>query len=415
MSSNTTYDDAINKQQDEADVQESGLVTLKNLTLEYGFLVVKGLIPFIGALDKLPSAIKKQIENFKQLQTTVTNALGDINDLTFGLLGLRKEAEDPFVLNFQTVGLEQLKADVDNAVDIIQKKFRDAGLTLDRSGGDASLNVDQKSTAVTKSKNSGSKGSKTETQKETLNLIDLENEKLAKLNEQLNANLGDYGSELQIRRQILEVELEIFRLRTGQKIDLGKSLSGLNSIGLTDAGVKQRIIGKNLRAGNDPRGDMSSEEIDKLLNGVQLSFEDIKSTAENIVTPFQNILQLAGLTESSFGQILQMIQSVLNTGSGIFGMVQTLLSFIPGGSIVGGIIGAIGGASGGGGIGSTSGGGLVYGGNNGMGSMGSGMRMGSAGFSGTVIVNSEVEKTKSVKFYQNTFQDYSRRQAVKSL
>lgn len=262
-----------------------------------------------------------------------TEAGKKIQGLVEELIGLRTQTERDYILNFKATGLEELKNDVLNAIDVINSRFKPINTKEEEANSGTKNN----------STNSGSKssGSRTETQKEILNLIELEQQKLAKLNTQLTANLGDIGSELQLRREILAVELEIFRLRTGQRIDLGKALEGRNSIGLTDAGVRQRFIGLNPRAGNDPRGDMSSEE----LEGVSLTFEQIKSSADATLAPFQNILQLAGLTESEFGKILTMIQSAFSAGNSVFDIISGVLNFIPGGSVIGGAIGAVGGSS----------------------------------------------------------------------
>ena len=312
----------------------------------------------------------------------VTDAGKGIQNLVAELVGLRTEAEKDYVLNFKATGLEELKNDVLNAIDVINSRFK----PINTKEPEAMSGTKNNSTN-TGSKNSGSR---TETQKEILNLIELEQQKLAKLNTQLNANLGDIGSELQLRREILAVELEIFRLRTGQRIDMSKALEGKNPLIPADVSIYKRVIGVNPRAGNDPRGDMSSEE----LRGVEASFEQIRGYADATLAPFQNILQLAGLTESEFGKILQMIQGVLGLGSDISGFIGTLLNFIPGGSAIGGAIGAVSGGS--------------------INPMAGGMPSG-IGFNPTIIVNSEVEKTKSIKFYGNTLPDYNRRQAMKAL
>ena len=83
-----------------------------------------------------------------------------------------------------------------------------------------------------------------------------------------------------------------------------------------------------------------------------------------------------------------MIQGLFNAGSSVFDIFSTVLSFIPGGSVVSGVL---------------SGGGGLVGGSGGM------------NFNPTIIVNSEVEKTKSVRFYGNTLPEYNRRQSVKAL
>ena len=195
------------------------------------------------------------------------------------------------------------------------------------------------------SKKTGLKGSgstKTETQKEVLNLIELEQQKLAKLNTQLQANLGDIGSELQLRKEILDVELKIFELRTGQKINLGATLEGRNSLNIGTAGVIQRYIGINSRAGNNPEQDFTSD----MLKPIELTFDNIKSVADEMLGSFQQMLQFSGLMETDFGKIIQMIQGLFNTGSSIAGIISTIAGFFPGGGLVSSVIGGIGGGGG---------------------------------------------------------------------
>ena len=241
----------------------------------------------------------------------------------------------------------------------------------------------------TKNPSSNSGNSGLQDKQEELNLIKIEEENLKKLNTQLQANLGDIGSELQLRKEILDVELKIFELRTGQKINLGATLEGRNSLNIGTAGVIQRYIGINSRAGNNPEQDFTSD----MLKPIELTFDNIKSVADEMLGSFQQMLQFSGLMETDFGKIIQMIQMLFNTGSSISSIISTVLSFIPGGSVIGGI-------GGGGGMMKgfdPLGGGMPHGGNL------------------NVIVNSEVEKTKSVKFYQGTLPEYERRLAYKSI
>jgi len=384
--SGKTIDDVKNKVQDSADKHEQFIVVVKNLSLVYGgdlFNAVTGVGTayrvVTEAVSKLSTVteIQKNIilssvsawQNLTSQIPIVGDAISWLADRYRDLAGAQSQSAD--MVDAPDAGEDFVKAfDPNQPVEKTRKGGK--GFTPNKSGVGSN--------------------SKVATQKEILNLIELEQQKLAKLNTQLTANLGDIGSELQLRREILAVELEIFRLRTGQRIDLGKALEGRNSIGLTDAGVRQRFIGINPRAGNDPRQDMSSEE----LQGVSLTFEQIKSSADATLAPFQNILQLAGLTESEFGKILTMIQGVLGLGSDVSGFIGTLLNFIPGGSVIGGAIGAVGGGS--------------------INPMAGGMpRSGGMNFNPTIIMNSEVEKTKSIKFYQNTMPEFNRRQAMKSL
>lgn len=383
--SGKTIDDVKNKVQDSADKHEQFIVIVKNLSLVYGgdlFNAVTGVGTAYRVVTEAVSKLSTVTEIQKNIILSSVSAweglLGKIPVVGDAISWLADRYRD--LAGAQSQGADMIDAP-DAGEDFVKAFDPNYKEGVTRKGG--------KGFTPSGSKNSGSK---VETQKEILNLIELEQQKLAKLNTQLNANLGDIGSELQLRREILAVELEIFRLRTGQRIDLGNALNGLNSMALTNAEPLRRIIGINSRAGNDPRSDMTSDEI----QAMELSFEDMKGITDGILGGFQQMLQLTGLMETDFGKMIQWLQSVINTGSSFFDIFSTIAGFIPGGSIVSGAIGAIGGG--------------------GINPMAGGMpRSGGMSFNPTVIVNSEVEKTKSIKFYQNTMPEFNRRQALKSL
>lgn len=420
--SGETYESATNKIKDNKDVLDSVLVSYTNFQAALGESLVDFFAGQIrdatdalnnfgigtdGATKLIVDFTKKFASHIDLLIRAVlpwTNFIVILKDVSERFKSITDSAKDTnsalgsIVSTLtQTVPTGLLDV-ISDAVQYAKSQVRELLYLLGVLGANTAgtgMGATKTSTQVTPNvKNTGSKGqgSRNETQKETLNLIELEQQKLAKLNTQLNANLGDIGSELQLRREILAVELEIFRLRTGQRIDLGNALNGLNSMALTNAEPLRRIIGINPRAGNDPRGDMTSDEI----QAMELSFEDMKGITDGILGGFQQMLQLTGLMETDFGKMIQWLQSVINTGSSFFDIFSTIAGFIPGGSIVSGAIGAIGGG--------------------GINPMAGGMpRSGGMSFNPTVIVNSEVEKTKSIKFYQNTMPEFNRRQALKSL
>ena len=382
--SGRTYDDVNNKVQDSADKHEQFLTIAKNLGLYFGgdlFNAVTGVGTAYKMLNQLLDDSNRLITAGVGVANNLVNAWQNVTaqiPVVGDAIGwLADRYRDLFGAQSQTAG----------------KIFTDAGADFpDSFDPNQAPDIVRKGMGFNSSKKTGLKGSgstKTETQKEVLNLIELEQQKLAKLNTQLQANLGDIGSELQLRREILDVELKIFELRTGQKINLGATLEGRNSLNIGTAGVIQRYIGINSRAGNNPEQDFTSD----MLKPIELTFDNIKSVADDMLGSFQQMLQFSGLMETDFGKIIQMIQGLFNTGSSIAGIISTVLSFIPGGSVIGGI-------GGGGGMMKgfdPLGGGMPHGGNL------------------NVIVNSEVEKTKSVKFYQGTLPEYERRLAYKSI
>ena len=382
--SGRTYDDVNNKVQDSADKHEQFIVIVKNLALYYGgdlFNAVTGVGTAYKMLNQLLDDSNRLITAGVGVANNLVNAWQNVTaqiPVVGDAIGwLADRYRDLFGAQSQTAG----------------KIFTDAGADFPDSFDPNQVpDIVRKGMGFNSSKKTGLKGSgstKTETQKEVLNLIELEQQKLAKLNTQLQANLGDIGSELQLRREILDVELKIFELRTGQKINLGATLEGRNSLNIGTAGVIQRYIGINSRAGNNPEQDFTSD----MLKPIELTFDNIKSVADDMLGSFQQMLQFSGLMETDFGKIIQMIQMLFNTGSSISSIISTVLSFIPGGSVIGGI-------GGGGGMMKgfdPLGGGMPHGGNL------------------NVIVNSEVEKTKSVKFYQGTLPEYERRLAYKSI
>ena len=140
------------------------------------------------------------------------------------------------------------------------------------------------------SKKTGLKGSgstKTETQKDTqesLNLIKKLEDDLAKAQARLQANLGHIGAERDIRAEILDIEKQIYYYRTGKTNDTKFSMPDpVQELMRLNGLLSPVAVGKNPRAGNDPRQDMDSD----MLKPIELTFDNIKSVTDDMLGSFQ--------------------------------------------------------------------------------------------------------------------------------
>lgn len=98
--SGVTYEDAINKQKDLADRQELVSAGLSNLKEKYGQYITT-----IGLLNKIVGdAItvgQRQIEMYGELKVVVRNALDELNELTNGVIDLRRESQQAIVFDIR--------------------------------------------------------------------------------------------------------------------------------------------------------------------------------------------------------------------------------------------------------------------------------------------------------------------------
>ena len=401
-------------------------------TLAGGIAIVSAAYGvMIGAVTNLES-ITGRLGAVLSGQVGIWEAIAiNVKDVTFGLLdftnasnsfdssNVQQQLSDlAYIANFTANAFNDLKQSVDNALETNMEKFRRGGQPFFKEFTDEEFKQQQQELKRV-NKPPSKKGGSPKAPKQTTDPIDamltgIANEvRFKELSKTLTMQFLDEQIKLikAVDTENLKLEQKIALLEAIQQLRQNE-LYGIKNIP-DPLGINTDAPGFNFKKGiklpyintPDMRPDMTSEEIAAMLKETELTFEQIKDVAGNIVTPFQNILELAGLTESSFGQILQMVQAVLNTGSGIFGAISTILNFIPGGSLIGGGISAIGGLSGGG-LGSMTAGGSMP---------NIGMPNRSMGNMPTIIFNSEVEKTKSVRFYSNTLPEYERRQAVKAL
>jgi len=399
IATGSSYDDLNKKVGDSADMHEHMLVVVKNLTNEWGGEFVSAITGVGTAWAALDYIVKKWGETLKTAGNVVDWATTGLKNLGNEIPGLSVYFNNASssVGEFKNMLLDALGLmdEINNKAVFGQQDAK--GGT--RFGGKTKENEAGNSNFSTNNSGSRNSGSTTQEQKQLTFLEELR-KKIVDVQAEIDSLNKDLGSTNLKEYERLRIEEKLIEKRQELNDLIRETIAIANGERSAVGGDKPIAKGargkQNPRAGNDPRGDMSSEEIDKLLNGVQLSFEDIKGIADSIVQPFQNILQFAGLTETSFGRILAMIQTVLNAGSDVFSFFTSILSFIPGGGAISAIGGLAGGAS------------------QGLKPMGGG-HSGGMSFNPTVIVNSEVEKTKSVKFYQNTLPEFNRRQAVKSL
>lgn len=336
--SGKTIDDVKNKVQDSADKHEQFIVIVKNLSLAYGgdlFNAVTGVGTAYRVVTEIASKLNTVIDIQKNIIMSSVSAWQNLTSqipiVGDAISWLADRYRDLAGAQSQTAE----KTFVDAGADFIEAFDPNQTPSKTRQGGNAN--------ALKRSGTKGSGFSKIveETQQE-LNLVKQLEAELVKQNAILDANRGDIGAERQIRADILEIEKQIYRYRTGIVNDNKfKMTSPVDQLRQWNSTFSPKGVGINPRALNDPRGDMSSEEIDKLLNGMEISFDDVRGYASQTSQFFESILSNAGLTDSAFGRILSAVNQVLNTGGSLFGMFDTFLSFIPGGSVAGGAIGAV--------------------------------------------------------------------------
>jgi len=99
--SGTTFEDATNKIQNEADKQESIFVMMGNFVSEYGATITNILVPASFVLENMGDAVSKLKDKWNEFRITNEDISNTLNDVTLGLIGIRKEAEDPIKINIE--------------------------------------------------------------------------------------------------------------------------------------------------------------------------------------------------------------------------------------------------------------------------------------------------------------------------
>jgi len=286
------------------------------------------------------------------------------------------------------------------------------GATFDNAKGGTRFGAKTKeleANSGTLFKGNTGKGSKGTSLEKTLNFLEqlrenvkaLEND-ITSLNAQLNTeNIADY-EKLAIQDELIKKQKELNELK---RINMG--LSGVLITGAL-LGTPDLRIGRNAIGGDGGSAMDANTIIKQMMEEERAKYEAILSYTSQIEQGFMNVLQTTGLIDNEFVNIVNMIKSIISGGSDIIGGITGLIGLIAapftgGASIpiaagVGGIAGQAGGMS-------FNGGSLPN----------IAMPEKSTNNMPTIIINSEVEKTKSVKFYSNTLPEYERRLAVKKL
>lgn len=313
--------------------------------------------------------IKALIENYKQLQNVKTE------------YEQQQEREDQFTKN---------------KTDILYQNSKK------KSSPGSSSRVEREADAIgdlIKSVNNEIELKKQLGQLNTQFLIDEQNILKAADNENL---------KLEDRIKLLQ-EIDKLQGRIAVWLTGGKSINDFQSKGIdiNNGGLNFRRGFKLSSANaNDFRGDMSSQEMEDLIRKELESEKAILGYTEGAYNNFKGMLEATGLMKGDFAIIIQTIDSVIKGGSSLFGFVTSLLG------IFGGPVGAVVGGIGGGGIPSVipgiGGGGLRYGN---LPNVTPPQK--SMSFNPTIIVQSEVEKTKAIQFFQNHIPAYQSR-ALKS-
>lgn len=347
---NTTYEDAINKQMDMADVMETVTVQTKNVADEHGNFwdILSSMNPVVGFFNVGMEDMAKKETKAKDDAMLL---IGELDTFNSKIPGWGAGTED---LRSYFISLAETFLTTANTAGMIQDAL--SGTSINRKAGDASIPLQGEGRVKkTRSGTSGTSGITKETETQ-LNLIKLQEEEYKKLETQLAKNLGDLGAERQIRLEMLNIEREIFRLRYGADITM-KNLPDAKT--LDDILMQEsNIPGMTMRRGiklpyintPDMRPDMTSEEFKALMDAELAKGSAMLGYTESMWSNFQGMLADTGLMEGSFGQIVNMINSLISGGKSAFGFFDAiggLLGFLPGGGVVSSVIGGLSGGGGG--------------------------------------------------------------------
>jgi len=344
---NTTYEDAINKSMDLADIHETVSVQVKNVADEHANFwdILSSMNPVVGFFNVGMEDMAKKESKAKDDAMLLIGELDAFNSQIPVWGAGTQELRDYFI------NLAESFLTTANTAGMISEAL--GGTSINRKGGDASIPLLGESKNKIKRTGTGSKSSTTKEQTEQLNLIKLQEAELDKLKTKLAANLGDIGAEREIRREILDIEREIFRLRYGADITM-KNLPEARGIDIPQTNLQFRKGFKlsSINAG-DPRGDMTSDEVKAMLDE-QLNAEMQKlNYAIQIQDKFLSMLQTTGLIDDEFFRILSTIKSFISDGFDLFDAITGLAGiaaapFTGGTSLVAtaGVIGGGGGAAG---------------------------------------------------------------------
>lgn len=190
-----------------------------------------------------------------------------------------------------------------------------------------------------------------QTQKETVDLIQKEIEaidniiKLAQLEQRLKFeilvtqlekinSLKNENNTIEQKIKLLEKEREITD-KIGKLVNLKK----LEPKTLEPGVVRPPVLLPNRRATGIPFLDATAEMKEKADEMERKRFQTILDTTGTMVDNFGRMLSLTGLMNSEFGRIISLIKSVLDTGSSLFDIVNSIAGLANPVTAIGGVSG----------------------------------------------------------------------------
>lgn len=297
----TTYEDAINKQQDEADSLEANKVAVDNLSLSWGNML-KFVFPWIEAITNLPGSISQAIVAFNNLNDAVKNT-------TLGILGMRKEAEKSITVdvNFRT--------NISELPNSFWSVFygQDLRLPVDLKPLEAKTGT---RSSTTKTSGKSPVKEQREEQEKQLTILEAQRQELTLIQAKIILNSD---SEL-ARKELLEDQLKILE-RIGD-------LEGKTIIKLPE-GVAEEIQRMKNSLAPDRAGKPFSGAAERI-PAEELDEQEVKF--ENILSNVQNITNILGIGADTFvGKLLSGIEAAYSLTQSLFSIVASILTISSGG------------------------------------------------------------------------------------
>lgn len=333
QASNMTYDEAIKRQQTEADKLEESKVRVDNLSLSWGTLL-KYLLPFVDTIVEIPSDISNIISSmgsWEQALGTLIPPLGAIEDawrLIKGAIEDANKAQSDFsnikisysddqikdaIHNFtgtMSNGIQQIM----NTYHVTQKQAEEF---LKKHGVGNTKDIEATSGNVSKNGTTGKTG--TEVKVEELNVVKNLTKELERQQAITEANIGDSGAWLASKLKELDIEKQINEAKTGVKnikFEPLKTSSDLKDEEL----IKGNYTLKKVKGGKGGQG----ESVESTAKSSEVK-SDFKDAGEALNTGLEASFVLAEGIAGLFGesgqgvvesfqqayQYVQMIQGIL--------------------------------------------------------------------------------------------------------
>lgn len=321
---NMTYDDAINKQMDMADIMETVHVQTKNVADEHFNLldIFSSLNPVTGFLNVGMEDLAKKESKAKDDAMLLIGSLDSFNSKIPGW-GAGTESLRNYFINLAETFLTTA-----NTAGLIQDAL--GGTRIDRKAGDGSIPLQGE--GKSKIKTSGKTGTgSNNTPEKTLNFLeqmrkniqDLESD-IVSLNAQMNtADIKEY-EKLAIQDQLIAKQKELNELK---KINMG--LEGIIPSGVFLARPDLRI-GREGIGGDSGTARSGSELAERLMQEELQKYQQITGYVGQIKDGFLGMLEATNLMSNDVQNFVRWIQqavSFLNSS----------------GSLIDGVIGLVGG------------------------------------------------------------------------